>query len=143
MLKAVPDVNVYVSSLIKQDGHAAQIFRRAGEFIPCTSEPILNDLVRVLHYDRIQKRIHLTEEWITNYLVELRLTHFLLAGKLEVSIVRDDPDDDKIVACALEAGADYIISGDPHLLNLKHYRNIQIVTPKAFLKVLDLEKTKL
>jgi len=33
MLKAVPDVNVYVSSLIKQDGHAAQIFRRAGEFI--------------------------------------------------------------------------------------------------------------
>ena len=84
----------------------------------------------------------MTEEWITNYLVELRWTHFLLAGKLEVSIVHDDPDDDKIVACALEAGADYIISGDPHLLNLKHYRDIQIVTPKAFLKVLELKKEK-
>jgi hypothetical protein len=142
MLKAVPDVNVYVSSLIKQDGHAAQIFRRADEFMPCTSEPILNDLKRVLHYARIQKRIRLTEKWIMNYLVELRWTHFVLAGKLEVSIVHDDPDDDKIVACALEVGAAYIISGDPHLLNLKHYRSIQIITPKAFLKVLDLEKTK-
>jgi len=140
MLKAVPDVNVYVSSLIKQNGHAAQIFSRAGEFRPCTSEPILKDLERVLHYDRIQKRVHLTGEWIANYLVELRNIHFCVSGKLEVNIVHDDPDDDKIVACALGAGADYVISGDPHLLNLKHYREIQIVTPKAFLKVLELKR---
>jgi hypothetical protein len=51
-------------------------------------------------------------------------------------------DDDEIIACALEAEADYIITGDPHLLNLKEYRGIRIVTPRAFLEILDREKAR-
>jgi len=42
-----------------------------------------------------------------------------------------DPDDDAVLGCALAAGADVIVSGDQHLLNLKHYRGIDIVTPAA------------
>jgi len=140
MLKAVPDVNIYISGVIKREGHANQIFKRAAEFTLYSSEPILKDLERVLHYDRVQKKFKLSEAKIIDYLSAVRDTHLLTPGLLEVSIVHDDPDDDKIVACALEAEADYIISGDHHLLNLKHYRDIQIVTPKAFLEILDQEK---
>jgi len=140
MLKAVPDVNIYISGVIKRDGQANQIFKRAAEFVLYSSEPILKDLERVLHYDRVQKKFLLSEAKIIDYLIAVRTTHVLTPGLLEVSIVHDDPDDDKIVACALEAEADYIISGDHHLLNLKHYRDIQIVTPKAFLEILDQEK---
>jgi len=140
MLRAVPDVNIYISGIINRDGHANQILMRAAEFILCSSEPILRDLERVLHYDRVQKKARLNETKILAYLSAVHATHVFTPGWLAVSIVHDDPDDDKVIACALEADADYIISGDPHLLNLKHYRNIQIVTPKAFLGILDQEK---
>lgn len=53
-----------------------------------------------------------------------------------VSKVRKDPEDNKFIACALEGEADYIVSGDDHLLGLKHYRGIQIVDAPGFLKVL-------
>jgi len=96
--------------------------------------------VRVLHYDRIYKKYALTEALISQYLQKLRKSQLLVAGAYEIHGVVPDPDDDMIIACALEAGADYVISGDPHLLNLKHYRDIQIVTPKAFLEILDQEK---
>ena len=46
--------------------------------------------------------------------------------------LKTDPDDNKFLACALEAKADFIVSGDNHLLELKHYQGIQIITAKIF-----------
>jgi len=77
---------------------------------------------------------------IIGFVQWLRERNALCLGIWEVKVVHEDPDDDIIVACAIEAGADYIISSDHHLLNLKHYREIQIVTPGAFLGILDREK---
>ena len=50
--------------------------------------------------------------------------------------VKEDPEDNKFIACAIEGKADYIVSGDGHLLNLKHYKGIQIVDANSFLKIL-------
>jgi hypothetical protein len=143
MLKAVPDANIFVSALISPEGNSAKICARVNEFVSCTSEETLKEVKRVVHYDRIYKKYNLDEAIIDQHLQKLRRSHVVVSGTYEVHGVVSDPDDDKFIACALEAGANYIISGDPHLLNLKRYRDIQIVTPKAFLKVLDLEKTKL
>lgn len=140
MLKAVLDVNIFVSGIINRRGHGAQIIARSEEFSLWTSEAILQDLARVLHYPHIQKKFNLSENDISDYLARLRANHFLSLDRLEVKVVREDPDDNIIVACALEADADYIITGDPHLLNLKEYRGIQIVTPRAFLEILDRAK---
>jgi predicted nucleic acid-binding protein len=43
--------------------------------------------------------------------------------------IKDDPDDDAVLACALAAQADLIVSGDAHVRELKHYQRIQIVNP--------------
>ena len=48
--------------------------------------------------------------------------------------IKDDPDDNRILECALESGAQLIISGDHHLLELKQYRNIKILSPSDFLR---------
>ncbi len=48
-----------------------------------------------------------------------------------------DPDDNEFLECALAGGADYIVSGDAHLLDIGQYDGIQLVTPAAFLVVLD------
>jgi putative PIN family toxin of toxin-antitoxin system len=140
MLKGVPDTNILVSALINPDGNSAKIGARVSEFVSCTSEAILKEVVRVLHYDRIYEKYDLTEALISQYIQKLRKSQLVVAGAYEIHGVVPDPDDEMIIACALEAGADYIISGDPHLLNLKHYRNIQIVTPKAFREILDQAK---
>jgi uncharacterized protein len=51
-----------------------------------------------------------------------------------VNAVRDDPDDNHIIECALAAGADTIVSGDGHLLRLGAYEGIAILTPREFLR---------
>jgi predicted nucleic acid-binding protein len=51
-------------------------------------------------------------------------------------IVAGDPDDDAVVDCAVEAGADVIVSGDSHLTGLRQVEGIPVVTPAAFLKML-------
>jgi hypothetical protein len=142
MLKAVPDANILVSALISPDGNSAKICARISDFASYISDAIMKEVERVLHYDRIYRKYNLDEALIDQYLQELRSSHIIVPGAYEVHGVVSDPDDDIIIACALEAGADYIISGDPHLLNLKHYRDIQIVTPKAFLEILDQEKAR-
>ena len=140
MIRAVPDVNVFVSLAIKKGGHPAQIFARIGEYISFTSEKILADVLRVMHYDRVMKMHKLSEDGILEFVQSVRERNAITPGLLEVKIVHEDPDDDIIVACAIEAGADCIISGDHHLLDIKHYREIHIVAPAAFLDILNREK---
>jgi len=52
---------------------------------------------------------------------------------IKIEIIKDDPDDNKFTECAVTNKADYIISGDNHLLNLREYGNIKILSPKEFL----------
>lgn len=49
-------------------------------------------------------------------------------------VVKEDPKDNKVVECAVEGNVDYIVSQDNHLLNLKEFKGIKIVTPEEFLK---------
>jgi len=59
-------------------------------------------------------------------------------GRRQVhGVVKADPDDDKIVAAALESGADYIISEDRHLLELREYQGIRIMNREEFVAELD------
>ena len=51
-----------------------------------------------------------------------------------------DPDDDMIIACALAAGADYIVTRDKDLLSLREHETISIITPEAFLEVLRMPR---
>jgi putative PIN family toxin of toxin-antitoxin system len=59
----------------------------------------------------------------------------LVVPRSAITAVRDDPDDNRILECALEAEADFVISGDRHLLSLKSYQAISVLTPRQFLEV--------
>ena len=113
-----------------QDHHSAA-------FDLLTSTAILAELERVLHYDRIQKRYHLTDEMISAYLLTVRLDSELVEVTQQINAVERDPDDNSVLACAVQAGADYVVSGDPHLVDLLTYQGIPILTPSAFLAVLE------
>jgi hypothetical protein len=59
-------------------------------------------------------------------------------GLYAVSKIEADPSDDKFLACALEGAADYIISEDPHLRDLKDYQRIAIIGLEQFSEKLGL-----
>ncbi len=64
----------------------------------------------------------------------LYFTH-LIEPKESVEAIKSDPKDDKILDCAIACNADFIVSQDNHLLNLKLFRNIKIITPEEFNKI--------
>ena len=137
MTKVVPDTNILVSALIKKVGKPAQILRSLGRFVLLTSEEILAELEEVLHRRHIQHRYHLSDADIAEYLTWLRTVAHLVPVPTIQAVITDDPDDDKFLACAIEGGAAFIVSGDPHLLDLEEYQGIRILTPAAFLNLLE------
>jgi predicted nucleic acid-binding protein len=52
--------------------------------------------------------------------------------RITVDVVKDDPEDNIILECALAAGVKYIVTGDPHLLKLASFEKIKIISPATF-----------
>ena len=61
------------------------------------------------------------------------ITRVVISGYSQGTIVRDDPEDDKFIHCAVSGNADYIVSGDSHLLKLGGYGKVKIVNASDFL----------
>lgn len=57
----------------------------------------------------------------------------LVEPKIKINIIKDDPDDNKILECAVEGKVNYIVSGDKHLLRVRAYQGIKIITPREFM----------
>jgi hypothetical protein len=109
-----------------------------GQFVLLISTATLSELDRVLHYGRIAVKQKLTEERIQNFLDVLRTQAMMTAGLYEVSRVEVDATDDVFLACALEGGADYLVSEDPHLRDLGEYHGVQIIGLDQFQKIIGL-----
>ncbi len=138
MTRFVLDANQYVSSLLKPHSNPAKIVRLVyeGNLTLLLSPAILDKLQRVLAYPRIKKLHRRTPEEIERFLRTLGKIAVMVPGLLSVSAVIDDPSDDVYLACAVEGSADFIISGDRHLTDLKTFRGIPIVNPASFLKLI-------
>lgn len=134
MKKVVPDTNTVVSGLLWQGApHEVLALARAGEITLYTSPTLLAELRDVLKRPKFiarLKKVGTTPKKLSLEFAALaKLTH---PSSIE-PVILADPDDDAILACALSADAQIITSGDSHLLALKTYRGISILTAHAFL----------
>ena len=136
LLRAVLDTNVYVSGTILSRGTPFEILEawRRQAYILVTSEAILVEIERVLRYPRIRDRYAVAEPDITRLVASLRADALIVPGDYPLTGVCADPDDDKFLACALEAQASCIVSGDPDLLDLSGYQGMAILKPHEFLE---------
>jgi hypothetical protein len=139
VLRVVLDANVYVSALIRPEGPPGQIMKRfLGEasFEIVLSLAIVEETVRAFGYPRVRKYILASVDpalWFEDVIL---LAQFV-AGDYEIEGVSEDADDDKYIAAAVEGRATLIVTGDPDLLTVKEYRDIRVVTPRAFLDLLS------
>ncbi len=140
MLKVVLDTNIFVSSLLSRTGTPAQVLNawRDRQYVLCTSPAIITEIQRTLAYPRIREKYRLTDADIEDLLTLLHHDAVLVPGLANVrGAIPNDPDDEKFLACAIDAGADLIVSGDKHLLALSTYRDIPIVTARDFLQQME------
>ena len=113
---------------------------KQGAFELCLSDEILEETAQSLRQSRLKERYGYSDPDVVTYCQELALLATIVGELPEVHAVRD-PDDDVIVATALAAGADYIVTRDQDLLSLGTYQSIEIVSPEAFLQVLRTSDT--
>lgn len=134
-LRVVLDANVLVSAVLNPDsnpGHILELVRQdAVQFL--VSPDILAEVKAVLLYPRLRKLHRRSSKWIKNLIQELSDLAETIPGDLIVDAVKADPSDNIYLACAVEGKADFVVSGDKHLKDLRTYKGTAIVDPATFL----------
>ena len=139
-MKAVLDANQYISALLKPDGLQAALFKYGaeGRFALVLSDHILEEIVRVLSYSKILKRLPISLPQVERFLRAVTEVAEFVTGTMHVTTTCPDRDDWHYLAAAKEADADCLVSGDRHLLDLGDFEGIPILTTSEFLHPLPL-----
>lgn len=139
MVKAVVDTHIFVSSLLSSEGAAAAMITawRDRGYVLCTSPAIMAEIAAVLSRPRLRDKYALSDAIVDDLMSLLEREALIAPGRRELpEPVLEDPTDTKSLACAIEADADFIVSGDHRLLDLCTYAGIKILTVRAFMHVL-------
>jgi len=133
-VRLVIDTNIFISSFFNPNGNPKRVIDlwKNGKITICITEEILEEYVKVL------ARLGFSNEPELEELVGLfkkKNNIIYIASTPKFNLIKDDPDDDKFIECAVAARAQYIISGDKHLLNLKAFQNITVISPSEFLNI--------
>ena len=126
---AVFDTNVLIAAIVTEGLCSKLLHRaRAGEFSLISCPFILKELRGIL-----SKKFGLSQEDIALTIELIReAVHRVIDHRIKITDICRDGDDDNIIACAVAAKADYLVTGDLDLLAIKRYQNIKIITPRDF-----------
>ena len=129
-MRVVLDSNVVISGYIF-GGPPAELIHLAldGKFDCFTTIPILDEIRDVLS----RPKFKLTPEQALSFIEEYHALCLVVRPVRNVTIMKENPDDNKILECALAAQADLIVTGDSHLLDLSKWKRIRIMTPSQAL----------
>ncbi len=131
--KVVLDTNVWISIFFNKilSEEFSSLFEKVDVFI---SEEILKEIARILEYPKIKSVLVRAGVDSRYVLEEIVRRSKIVNPKKKLEVVEDDPEDNKFLECALESRAEYIVSGDKHLLKVGEFEGIKIVSPRDFLE---------
>lgn len=142
-MRVVLDTNVVMSRYMAPRGTPARILDHWEQdtFELLVSDPILAEYERVLAYPQVRRYHRMEDEQIRRAIERFRLFAVLVTPEQTVEAITDDPTDNRLLECAVAGNADVIVSGDRHLQRLGEYEGIPIITPAAFLTLLEAEQS--
>lgn len=130
MIGIVADTNIYISALhFRGVCDDVLLLARQGQIKLFISDPIKTETADVL-----KKKFKWTHINIQEALRQIDAFSTTVKPSKSLNVIKRDPADDRILECAQEALANVIVSGDLDLLDLRNYRDIEIMTPADFLK---------
>ena len=130
-VKVVFDTNVWIAismrKILKDE------FLQAKENLSIyVSKDIALEISRVLQYKRINEVLRRAGIRESDVLRVIASNSKMIATNMKLHVISEDAEDNKVLECALAAGADIIVSGDKHLLSLGKFRKTKILTPREF-----------
>ncbi len=134
-VKVVLDTNVWISIVFNKT--------LARELLPLInddkitvylSRALLKELGSVLTYPRIEELLERSDVDKRTALSAILRTAVMVRAKESVYEIKNDPADNRVLECAVAAGATFIVTGDKHLLTLKRFRGVEIVSPNEFME---------
>lgn len=140
-MKIVIDANLFASALIKPNSKPGRILDlvKDNQVELILSPAIIKEIKHILLYPKIQKYHRKTAKEIDAYFEDILIFAWIVEGETIVDVIKDDPGDNKYLASAQEGEANYIVSGDHHLLDLATYQGIEIIKAKAFLSIWTIQ----
>ncbi|MBI4671782.1 MAG: putative toxin-antitoxin system toxin component, PIN family [Chloroflexi bacterium] len=137
-MRIVLDTSVLVSMIL--GGTVGELIDEwdADNFQVIASAEVVTEYARVL----ARPKFGLTRDIVEAILGYVQRKIEFVAPTEQIAVIEDDPKDDMFLACAAAVQTDYIVSGDQHLLALGNFRGIPIITPRAFLDLLEKSKRK-
>jgi putative PIN family toxin of toxin-antitoxin system len=138
-MRVVLDANIFISALISDKGNPAKIIQwwLEGEFELVVSPPIIDELLRVSGYERIQRKYARVRENRLELVALVSEQANWVEPHEPLSVIAADESDNRYLECAITGGAQYIVTGDDHLLELGDYRGVAIILPAAFIALLE------
>jgi putative PIN family toxin of toxin-antitoxin system len=133
MTRVVADTNIYISALMF--GGLPSVLLDLGLMQAITlviSPPLLDEL-----QDKLRVKFGVLAQDAAAIRAKLETIGDLVHPAMVLDVVSHDPDDNRVLECAVAGRADYIVSGDRHLLNLKQHAGIAILTAREFLDELN------
>jgi len=141
MKRAVLDTNTIISGLLSPKSPPGKILSLAlqGKFSLASSEHLVDELRRAMKYERVATILTergWTEEDFIRFIEGFRKICMLTQDNPLSEQICRDPDDDWLLACAEESGAELIVSGDKDVTSLKKYKGTRILDARSFLEEL-------
>ena len=127
--RVVFDTNAMISGLLwKGKSYHCLLLARAGVIQSVYCNPMLAELT-----EKLRGKFKYSENQIHAVVADIRKYGERVEISGELKMVHADPDDDKLIECAVAGGASFIISSDNHLLTIGEYQNIKILSPDEFI----------
>ena len=132
MLRVVLDTNVLASAIVGHRNPRRLVLELLKSHVVITSRELLVELLDVLSRERFRD---IEKNQINSFVSIVASKSLILMLKERQDIVKEDPDDNVVLASATEGKAEYIVSRDPHLLDLEQFKGIKILPVKKMLAV--------
>jgi putative PIN family toxin of toxin-antitoxin system len=131
-LKVVFDTNIFISAFVISGSKAEEAYLDClkGHFTLYSSVAILTETAQ-----KLREKFGWEENKIIRLLKIISKVAIIIKTRPHIHLLDDDPDN-RILECAIEVKADFIVTGDKHLLSLKHFQNIHILKLSDFLEIL-------
>ncbi len=135
-MRVVLDTNVLISAVV-YGGNPREILQAAiSKAIQMSvSDALVKELRDVLH----RPQFGLNQEFIESTIAELISVAEWVVPQQHYELIEDDPSDNQVLDCAVAARADYLVTGDGHLLRLGDCGSVKIINPYDFVSLLQLE----
>ena len=137
-MKVVFDTNIYISAFVIPGGNAEKAYLKAidNNFDLYTSIAILTELA-----NKLDKKFGWEKHKIEQLVKSIGKLAIVYKSKPWLHVVSNEPDN-RILECALQAGAEFIVTGDKHLLKLNKYENTEIIKLSSFISMLNQSPDK-